>query len=268
MFKRILNWLLGKPKSVEEKVETPLVPIELPRQLTTLPIAIQKALEESEDSAMVIFNKSKNIAYRANRALLEHIHELSERDEQTPFAVEAKLLCMHFTIDKFGFLNSERKVVVGFFDNSVPTSVQHSAEIIFSEKIPTEDWWKEFNVTQKDIRHVRLSHQPVEGRVYTNPLSEWFRQQPTQVEKEDKSFIIIDKKKDEYSQWLNYNGFQIQVTEVYIRVFISKRDKRTLKKVVKEVKGLRRHMLSRHILISMTDNPKDIPKELEVLKHI
>lgn len=268
MFKKILNWLLGKTKPVEEKVETPFVSVKLPRQLTTLPIAIQKALEEHEDSAMVIFNKSKNVAYRANRALLEYIHELSERDEDLPFVVEAKLLCMHFTIDKFGFLNSERKVVIGFFDNNVPATVQHSAEVIFTEVIQPENWWKELNVTQKDIRHVRLSHQTVEGRVYTKPLSEWFRNQVPQTEKEDKNFIVIDKKKDEYSQWLRYNGFQIQVTEAYIRVFISKRDKRTLKKVVKEVKGLRRHMLSRHILISMTDNPKDIPKELEVLKHI
>lgn len=265
----LMSWFkLNRVTPMEKKEETVFKPIPVPRQLTTLPIVLQEAFRRDENLSMVLFNKTDNVAYRANKELLEHIHELAERNEELPFVHDAQLICYFLLTEKFAFLNQEKKTIVGFIDKSVPPHLQHAIKIIFTESIPSDDWWKTFGVTLKDIRHVRLSNQELEGRIYKRAVVDWFRHQTQPVDYEDKEIVVFNENGKQTSHWIKEKGYKIEITSHYVRIYVIKTDKTTIKRVVKEAKRLRRKLMSHHLVISMADNRKDLPKELDVLRDI
>lgn len=273
MFKQLCSKLKGWMKPQKEvptkQREVPAFkPTPLPQRLSALPIILQEAFRRDEHLSMVLFNKMDNVAYRANKELLEHIHELAERNEGLPFVHDAQLICYFLATAKFAFLNQEKKTIVGFIDKSVPPHLQHAIKIIFTESISSEEWWKTFGVTVKDIRHVRLSHQEIDGHLYKRPVVEWFRHQAQPVDYEDKEIVILNENGNQSSYWIKERGYKVEITERYARLYVIKTDKSTIKRVIKEAKRLKRKLATHQIIISMLDNRQSLPKELEVLKEI
>ena len=272
MLSKLFNFFFRKKvveKDEHEQIDLLQTEPEI-NKLEFLPFVVQEAFRKQDGLQLVIFDKSCQTAYQIDQSGLEHIYDLYHRGENDPFFVPSAHVLSTLTVETIGWLNEEKNKLFTFIDNRHNEHIHRSFfQMCCGNQCKAIGWWGTFGVNSKDLRHVRLSHQVKEGRMYKHPLSEWFKPKPKKDDlNKEKEVIFINTDNNQISRVINERWYKIEINHSYIRVYMKRVDKEACRKIIKEVRRLRRSLLSHHIIISCIDNRMTLPKELEVLKEL
>lgn len=240
-----------------------------PSKLGILSITAERVLTEFPKAKLYILDRVGKVVYCADKEGIERLYDEFHSDNVSD---DVLLVVSHLSCEPMGKITEEDNDLFVLIDKRQETKFHHAFFRLFGgTKLSMEVFCQRFGLAGSGITYLRPTNLTQEGRWYTKSLKASVKPMPPlneKIKEEATDEIILGELPKKDSRLIRTRWYRIEITDYHIRLLILRTDTDACKRIVKEMKKLRRQLPSHHILISFLDNSVTLPKGLEELKHL
>lgn len=268
MFKWFFK-LLGAHGEQDVEVNQEEIKEVKPSKLGILSIHAERVFTEFPKAKLYIIDRVGKVVYCTDRVGIERLYDEFHNEKASD---DVLLVVSHLSCETMGRITDESNDLFVLIDNRQEMKFHHAFFRLFGgTKLSMDDFCRRFELAQMDITHLRPTSLAQEGRWYTKSLKASFKPMPNLGEKikgDNTDEIILGRIPAKDSRLIRTKWYRIEITDHHIRLLILRTDTDACKRIVKEMKKLRRQLPSHHVFISFLDNSVTLPKGLEELKQL
>lgn len=267
MFKWLLN-LLGShgEQDVVLNQEEEVKEVK-PSKLGILSITAERVLTEFPDAKLYIIDRVGETVYVADRAGIERLYDEFHSDNVSD---DVLLVVSHLSCEPMGKITEEDNDLFVLIDRRQEMKFHHAFFRVFGgTKLYTNVFCQRFGIQWSNLTYLRPSNLKQENRWYQRCLTANFKPTVAKIpDSQESDEIILGEIPRKDSRLIRTRWYRIEITDTHIRLLVLRTDNDSCKRIVKEMKKLRRQLPSHHVFISLLDNNAPLPKGLEPLKHL